>query len=275
MEELTLAIPTATSFFSSLNACVEQFIDFVLHNPIGTILALIVAIFLISKLAERSRAKKANRGEYAQEVRKVYTLGERDEQTSSRGRGFYKASTQKKDKAHLADASAFTAKKASREAEEDESQKKLDLLTDLYRQDRVIENARMYYAPKSSFCSDAECRFFKSLEQACEMHDWKVFPKVQIRELCYQKIPKDASDDAMLAWNLVKMKHVDFLICDQQYKPLVALEYDDSTHASDPQTRKSDAFKAAFFAALDIPLVRVPYGVYTPSRLAERISNAT
>lgn len=275
MDELALTAPTTATLFASLEMYVKQLIDFILYNPIGTVLALLVAILIVYKLIKRSNEKKSNRSGGAQRIRKVYTLGERDKQTSSRGRGFYKASTQKKDKGHLADASAFIAKEASREAEEDERQKKLDLLTDLYRQDRVIENARMYYAPKSSFCSDAECKFFKSLEQACKMHDWKVFPKVQIRELCYQKIPKDASDDAMLAWNLVKMKHVDFLICDQQYKPLVALEYDDSTHASDLHTRKSDAFKAAFFAALDIPLVRVPYGVYTPSRLAERISNAT
>ena len=275
MDELALTTPTAATLFASLDTYVKQLIDFVLYNPIGTVLALLIAILIVYKLIKRSNEKKSNRSGDAQRIRKVYTLGERDEQISPRGRGFYKASTQKKDRAHLADASAFTAKKASREAEEDERRKRLDLLTDLYRQDRVIENARMYYAPKNSFCTDAECKFLRTLEQACDMHQWKVFPKVQIRELCYQKIPKDASDDAMLAWNLVKMKHVDFLICDQQYKPLVALEYDDSTHASDPQTRKSDAFKAAFFAALDIPLVRVPYGVYTPSRLAERISNAT
>ena len=263
------------SFCVELGSALDALIEFILYNPIGTVIALIVVGYCIYRLARRSRKKKTGSVESGQRVRKHYTLGVPSEQQSTQERGFNKASNKLKNKAHLAEDSAFTANKEAGNKRAQEGQKGVDKLIALNQQDRVIKQAGKYYAPKRSFCTDAECAFLATLEKACEEKNWKVFPKVQIRELCYQKIPKEDSEEAMLAWNLVKMKHVDFLICDGEYKPLIAVEYDDSTHASDLRTQQSDAFKAAFFAALGIPLVRVPYGFYTSTRLAERLSNAT
>ncbi len=59
----------------------------------------------------------------------------------------------------------------------------------------------------------------------------------------------------------ISQKHVDFLICDKNLVPIMAIELDDKSHESE-KARKNDYFKDTLYQHLNFPLRRVKAAQY-------------
>lgn len=79
-----------------------------------------------------------------------------------------------------------------------------------------------------------------------------MFAKVRLIDLCAD-LPR-GTDQA--AFNRVIGKHIDFVLCDPTtFRPLAAIELDDSTHRRGDRVRR-DAFVDEVFTVIGIPLLR-------------------
>ena len=66
----------------------------------------------------------------------------------------------------------------------------------------------------------------------------------------------------------VRARHVDFVLVDADWQPLLAVEVDGASHA-DPRARETDALKDRILTAAGIPLVRLrPERASWPRQLA-------
>ena len=111
------------------------------------------------------------------------------------------------------------------------------------------------YIKKSELLSSAERSFFGALVMATAEHG-TVFPKIRIADVL---APKKGSDKAtwQKAFNRVSAKHFDFLICEpSSLTPLVAVELDDSSHASKSAAGR-DSVKDSACLSAGLPLIRV------------------
>lgn len=60
------------------------------------------------------------------------------------------------------------------------------------------------------------------------------------------------------AFQMISQKHVDFLVCrNEDWMPMLGIELDDSSHAN-PKRHKQDEDKNDIFAAIGLPLLRLP-----------------
>lgn len=134
--------------------------------------------------------------------------------------------------------------------------------------------ASMPYAKKSLMTKE-ERRFWGVLLKALRGSGVSVTVKPSLKE--FVRVPDyEEGDVTKRAWREIAQKHVDFLVCDgKTMRPLYAVEYDGATHerdnADNAATIRSDDFKDRLFKKLGIPLVRVPYGEWTPESLRERL----
>ena len=116
-----------------------------------------------------------------------------------------------------------------------------------------VQPAVIYpYYLNQKFLSFAEQNFLHVLEQVTE-NKAAIFAKVNLGDLFYVKHQKWGRYRAK-----IDRKHVDFLICHPKtYKPVLAIELDDSSH-NNAKAKARDEFKDTVFKAAGLPLLRVP-----------------
>ena len=107
------------------------------------------------------------------------------------------------------------------------------------------------FAKRNYFFSAAERSFYEVLRRLVSEHT--VFAKVKLSELVY--VTKKGSE-----WrshqNRIDRKHLDFVVCDADLSPLLAIELDDSSH-NEQGRRERDAFVDQVLTAAGIPIVRI------------------
>jgi hypothetical protein len=108
------------------------------------------------------------------------------------------------------------------------------------------------YSKKKYFFSVAERSFYEVLKRLISP-DYTLFAKVRLADLV--DVTKGAS-----AWqshfNRISGKHVDFVLCDRDLAPVVAIELDDASHdEGDRQDR--DKFVDQALTAAALPIVRI------------------
>ena len=109
------------------------------------------------------------------------------------------------------------------------------------------------YTAKESLLSKTEFDFYKQLQQALEGMDYTILIKSGIKDIV--QIPKNTENKR--GWlNRIDKKHVDFLICDKDLKPLRAIELDDKTHNL-PSRIERDVFVDEVFRSVSIPLEHI------------------
>lgn len=124
------------------------------------------------------------------------------------------------------------------------------------------------YKKRDYLLSPAERSFYEVL---CSIVDNQlhVFPKVRLADLLY--LPK-GTENWQAHRNRIQSKHVDFVLCDRQnIAPLLVIELDDASHASEDR-RERDAFIDKALAAAALPILHVTAKrAYAPKELAELI----
>jgi hypothetical protein len=109
------------------------------------------------------------------------------------------------------------------------------------------------YSKKKYFFSAAERSFYEILKRLAPV-EHTVFAKVRLADLVYVS-------KGTLSWqshfNRINRKHLDFVLCNRDLAPVVAIELDDSSH--DEEDRQSrDEFVDQVLAAAALPIVHMP-----------------
>jgi len=106
------------------------------------------------------------------------------------------------------------------------------------------------FSRRKALLTKNELSFYEVLRSA--MYDYVVFAKVRLADLI------DADERHRKGQtNEIRTKHIDFVICDDDSKPLIAIEVDDkSDDRSDRAARDPDVDR--LFQAVGLQLIRVP-----------------
>lgn len=107
------------------------------------------------------------------------------------------------------------------------------------------------FAKRKYFFSAAERSFYEVLRRLVPNHT--VFAKVRLADVV--RVTAKGSQ-----WrsqqNRIDRKHIDFIICDADLAPALAIELDDSSH-DDHKRRTRDSVVDGVLAAANIPIVHV------------------
>lgn len=118
-----------------------------------------------------------------------------------------------------------------------------------------ISNKRLPYKLKESILSQSERIFYKNFFKYYS-NDNHVFAKVTLKDIFYIGLGVDR--EYMKYFNKICQKQVDFLICSKEtYKPLYAIELDE-TIQNNKKTQKKDDFNNRAFETAGLVLVHVP-----------------
>lgn len=108
------------------------------------------------------------------------------------------------------------------------------------------------YRLRDDFLSRGEAAFCDALRAAAG-EDYLVCPKVNLGDLFFV-VGGEAEQSHR---NRIDRKHVDFVLVDlDAYRPVIAIELDDISHASEAR-RDRDRFVDSVFVAAGLPLLRI------------------
>lgn len=125
---------------------------------------------------------------------------------------------------------------------------------------------------KARFMSDAEVRFYKALCDAIGTK-YRIFAKPRLNDIVY------AVDANRSNWqsrsNKLRMKHVDFLLCDTtSLAPVCVIELDDSTHARQDREAR-DGFVNNALKAAGVPIAHFPVrSAYPINEITQKITES-
>ena len=130
--------------------------------------------------------------------------------------------------------------------------------------------AHLPYRAKARFVSANEALVFNALERHSDSR--VVFANVLMRDLVEVTPQRDRS-----AWqtahNRIAQRQVDFVVCDRAtFRPLLAIELDDSTHDT-ARRSQSDRLEDEIFRAAGLPFLRLR-GRYEPAQIVALIESA-
>jgi len=87
--------------------------------------------------------------------------------------------------------------------------------------------ADMPYSLKNNVLTRNEHKFFESLKIIADENNIIILPKVRLADFIH--CPRNTKN--YYSWfNKIKAKHIDFLLCDVDTRPLLAIELEDSSH---------------------------------------------
>lgn len=114
-----------------------------------------------------------------------------------------------------------------------------------------IENKIYPYKPKFILTKN-EYTFFIELQKIAKEMNWIICPKVGMKEL-FEVTDKQ---NYMKYFGMISQKHIDFIICKEDMKPIYAIELDDNSH-NKQKVKETDEFKNRLFDLSYIKLIRI------------------
>lgn len=115
----------------------------------------------------------------------------------------------------------------------------------------LIDLSEMPYKDKYML-TENEYLFYRELRKVAAEMDWIICPKVGLKDL----FEVTASENYMGHFRRISQKHIDFIICKEDLKPIFAIELDDNSHNSE-RAKQSDRFKDDLFQRSRIKLIRI------------------
>ena len=124
------------------------------------------------------------------------------------------------------------------------------------------------YIKKSCAMTPSELSFYKTLHEA--INGCIIIPQAHLSMFLDHEI-KGQSWKAAFA--KINGKSVDFLICTNDMKPLMAIELDDNTH-NQPDRKTRDDFVNSIMSNTNMPLLRFKAGEWNSEIIKHRITQA-
>lgn len=145
------------------------------------------------------------------------------------------------------------------------NQKNEKLKEDVINEEELIEaeenREKFPYIIADSLLSSKERKFYNSLRPITDKLGYTILCKMRLADII--KVPKDTYES--LRWfNYIKAKHIDFVVCDSQFKVVALIEVDDYTHNFDNR-KKRDNFVNKIFQQLNVKLLH--YKTWTSEQL--------
>ena len=136
------------------------------------------------------------------------------------------------------------------------------------------KSAQGAYVNRMTLMTPAEQKFYRVLRSSLPPEHYQIYSKVRMADIVDVRKGLDKKAQTS-AFNKIKSKHVDFLLCNPNDSTIHAVvELDDSSHNRQSQKR-NDAFKNETFGACGIPVVRFPVKAsYNPEEIAAQINAA-
>ncbi len=119
------------------------------------------------------------------------------------------------------------------------------------RQQAIRCAAPSPFARRNFFFSAAERSFYEILRRLNP--GYTVFAKVRLCDLVRVQA---SGREFWEKFNSISSKHVDFVVCDEQLAPLLAIELDDLSHGG-PRRIKRDRFVDSVFESAALPILHV------------------
>lgn len=125
---------------------------------------------------------------------------------------------------------------------------------------------------KARFMSDAEIRFYRVFEEAVAGR-YKIFAKPRLGDIIYAHGTNGSQWQSRT--NKIRMKHVDFLLCDPgTLTPTCVIELDDSSHNQSARAER-DGFVNAALKAAGIPVAHFTVkSNYAAPEISQKLSEA-
>ncbi|MBQ8842450.1 MAG: DUF2726 domain-containing protein [Ruminiclostridium sp.] len=125
------------------------------------------------------------------------------------------------------------------------------------------------YILSDTLLSSKEKKFYNSLKPITDKQGYIILCKMRLADIV--KVPKDTYES--LRWfNYIKAKHIDFTVCDKNFKIVALIEVDDYTHSFENR-KKRDNFVNKIFEQLNIKLLH--YKTWTTEQLLNDFSLKT
>jgi hypothetical protein len=123
---------------------------------------------------------------------------------------------------------------------------------------------------RKPFLTPAEIAYYRMLRMIFADR-YLIFAQVRVVDLC-EVLDRPVNQGAV---NRIDRRHVDFVLCHPRtFKPMVAIELDDSTHDR-PYRRRKDAFLDEVFRVIGMKLVRQRVRlVYSHDEVAQKVEAA-
>jgi hypothetical protein len=136
----------------------------------------------------------------------------------------------------------------------------------LYRSKKYFSK-KSFYRKRSSVMNSSESTFFFELQKQLP-RGYYVFPKMRIADI----LETVSGKDYYLMRNKILPKHIDFLVCDSHFKPLVAIEVNGAYHNNSTQHMK-DKIKKEIFENVELSFESVDVGSDFSQSIKRVISN--
>lgn len=114
----------------------------------------------------------------------------------------------------------------------------------------------------------SELSFYKTLHEA--INGCVIIPQAHLSMFLDHEIK---GQNWKAAFARINGKSVDFLICTNDMKPLIAIELDDSTH-NQPDRKTRDDFFNSIMTNTNMPLLRFKAGEWNSEIIKHRITQA-
>ena len=108
---------------------------------------------------------------------------------------------------------------------------------------------------RADFLTATEREFYAVLIEAVEERELQLISKVRLADLVVPN-PELAPDDRLRAFNRVRSKHVDFVVC-RDMEPLLVIELDDPSHQR-PDRIERDEFVDDALEQCNLPILHIP-----------------
>ncbi len=121
---------------------------------------------------------------------------------------------------------------------------------------------------KSNLLTKTELTFYRYLQAVAPACKINVCPKVRLEDIA-RVSPNLKHKKAIQKYRgYIKARHVDFILCDQDMKPICAIELDDPSHNT-KKAAEIDKFKDNVFKRINVKLFRVKTGTDYKEKVTE------
>ncbi|MCL1842794.1 MAG: DUF2726 domain-containing protein [Defluviitaleaceae bacterium] len=140
-----------------------------------------------------------------------------------------------------------------------------------FKQNKIKQNSKNPYMLNLALLTMREASFFRVLNPLAAKHQLHIFSKPRIAD--FVKVNLDKNDSKFYSYfNQIAMKHIDFLLCNQDFKPILGFEVDDSTHQR-PKRVERDSFVDGLYKVIGLPVYHV-YDWNNPDTIENYITSA-
>ncbi len=121
---------------------------------------------------------------------------------------------------------------------------------------------------KNNLLTKTELNFYRYLQAVAPACKINVCPKVRLEDIA-RVSPNLKHKKAIQKYRgYIKARHVDFVLCDQDMKPICAIELDDPSHNT-KKAAEIDKFKDNVFKRINVKLFRVKTGTDYKEKVTE------